>query len=175
MATAIQLPLAEYLQTSFRPDREFIDGELLERNVGQWDHARVQWLLAGWFMNHEAEWGVIGSTDQRMQVAVNRIRIPDLVVLRPGTQRPVLTEPPLLTIEILSPDDTYSDLEERCQDYLAMGVQSMWIVDPKSRTGRACTGNTWTASDQLKVPGTPIFVELPTLFRQIDTQAQNSQ
>jgi Uma2 family endonuclease len=173
MATAIQLPLAEYLQTTYRPDREFIDGELQERNLGQWDHARLQWLLAGWFMNHEAAWGVLGSTDQRMQVAPNRIRIPDLVVLRPGTQRPILTEPPLLTIEILSPDDTYTDLEERCQDYLAMGVQTMWIVDPKSRTGRCCVGNAWTSSDRLEVPGTPIFVDLPTLFSQIDTQAQN--
>jgi Uma2 family endonuclease len=173
MATAIQLPLAEYLQTTYRPDREFIDGELQERNLGQWDHARIQLLLGGWFMIHERIWNVMASTDQRMQVAPNRIRIPDLVVLRPGTQRPILTEPPLLTIEILSPDDTYTDLEERCQDYLAMGVQTMWIVDPKSRTGRSCVGNAWTSSDRLEVPGTPIFVDLPTLFSQIDTQAQN--
>jgi Uma2 family endonuclease len=173
MATAIQLPLAEYLQTTYRPDREFIDGELQERNLGQWDHARTQTLLSGWIARHEKVWYVLGAVACRMQVAPNRIRIPDLVVLRPGTQRSILTEPPLLTIEILSPDDTYTDLEERCQDYLAMGVKTMWIVDPKSRTGRCCVGNAWTSSDRLEVPGTPIFVDLPTLFSQIDTQAQN--
>jgi len=171
MATAIQLPIAEYLQTSYRPDREFIDGEIRERNVGQWDHARVQWFLAGWFMNHELEWNVTGSTDQRMQVAPDRVRIPDLVVLRPGTQRPILTEPPLLTIEILSPDDTYFDLEDRCRDYTQMGVQTMWIIDPKSRTGRMCIGENWLSANRLEVPGTPIHVDLPTLFRQIDSQA----
>jgi Uma2 family endonuclease len=172
MATAIQLPLAEYLRTSYRPDREYIDGELRERNVGHWNHARVQLLLGGWFMIHERLWDVMASTDQRMQVAHNRIRIPDLVVLRPGTQRPVLTEPPLLTIEILSPDDTYSDLEERSKDYRVMGVENMWIIDPGSRTGRACLGPAWVAADRLEIPGTPIHVHLLTLFSQIDSQAK---
>jgi Uma2 family endonuclease len=172
MATAIQFPLAEYLKTSYRPDREYIDGELRGRNVGHWNHARVQLLLGGWFMNHERLWDVMASTDQRMQVAPNRIRVPDLVVLRPGTQRPILTEPPLLTIEILSPDDTYSDLEERSRDYRAMGVENMWIIDPGARTGRSCIGPAWIAGDQLEIPGTPIYVHLPTLFSQIDVQAQ---
>jgi Uma2 family endonuclease len=171
MATAIQLPLAEYLQTSYRPDREYVDGELRERNVGQWDHARVQWLLAGWFMNHEADWKILGSTDQRMQVSPSRIRIPDLVLLRPGTQRAILTEPPLLTIEILSPDDSYSELEERCLDYRRMGVETMWIVDPKTRTGRVCVGADWRSAMRLEVRGTPIYVDLESLFSRIDTQA----
>jgi hypothetical protein len=47
--------LNEYL-ASYRPDREFVDGEIRERNVGKWEHARVQWLLAAWFL-HEKAWG----------------------------------------------------------------------------------------------------------------------
>jgi len=62
MATTALLGIDEYLNTSYRPDREYIDGELRERNVGKWDHARVQYLLAAWFANHEAEWGIVGST-----------------------------------------------------------------------------------------------------------------
>jgi hypothetical protein len=49
MATAIHTSLLEYLQANYRPDREFVDGELLERNVGKWEHARIQALLASWF------------------------------------------------------------------------------------------------------------------------------
>lgn len=49
MASATTIPIAEYLQTNYRPDREYVDGELRERNVGKWEHARVQWLLANWF------------------------------------------------------------------------------------------------------------------------------
>ena len=46
MASAIQIPVSEYLDTTYRPDREYVDGELRERNVGKWEHARMQWLLA---------------------------------------------------------------------------------------------------------------------------------
>lgn len=58
---------SEYLHTSYRPDREYIDGELRERQVEKWEHARAQWLLAVWSGNHEDTWNVIGSTEQRVQ------------------------------------------------------------------------------------------------------------
>jgi hypothetical protein len=42
------VPLREYLNTSYRPDCDYLEGELLERNVGEWDHARLQGLLSGY-------------------------------------------------------------------------------------------------------------------------------
>jgi len=39
MATQVRISLQEYLATSWRPDREYIDGEVRERNVGKWEHA----------------------------------------------------------------------------------------------------------------------------------------
>jgi Uma2 family endonuclease len=171
MATASQIPVLEYLATSYHPDREYIDGELRERNVGKWDHARLQWLLALWFGTHELEWNVVGSTEQRVRISPTRIRIPDLVVLRPGTQQEVLSDPPLLVVEILSPDDTYSDLQQRSDDYRRMGVQTIWIVDPSTRSGRVSSGADWIAAERLEVPGTLIYVDLARLFDQIDTQA----
>ena len=171
MASTTILSVAEYLETSYRPDREYVDGELRERNVGKWEHARVQWLFAVWFGNHEAEWGVTGSTEQRMQVSATRVRVPDLVVLRRGPQPPdVLIEPPLLVVEILSPDDSYSDTQERCEDYFQMGVRTIWIVDPKTRTGRMCSGKEWVAARRLQVAETALFVELENLFAGIGEQ-----
>ena len=171
MATLTQTSLAEYLDTIYHPDCEYIDGEIRERNVGKWQHSRLQLLLGGWFMNHERVWNVTGSTEQRMQVSPTRIRIADLTVLRPGPQPEILTDPPLLILEILSPDDTYSDLQERCQDYLRMGVHNIWIIDPKTRSGRMCRGPSWIAADRLEIPGTPIHVNLPHLFQQIDSSS----
>jgi len=157
----------EYLRTSYRPDCEYVDGEIRERNVGKWEHARVQWLLALWLGNHEKEWGITGSTEQRVRVSENRVRVPDLVVLRAGTQPEILTDPPLLVVEILSPDDTYSDTQERAQDYREMGVETIWIVDPKTRTGRMCSGKEWVESLRLTVKGTPLYVDLPEIFSQL--------
>jgi Uma2 family endonuclease len=168
MASATLIPVEEYLNTSYRPDREYIDGELRERNVGKWEHARIQWLLAAWFAQHELEWDIIGSTEQRTRVSATRIRIPDVVVLRPGTEQDVFTDPPLLIVEILSPDDTYSDTEERALDYWRMGVSTVWIIDPKTRSGRMCSGNEWVRAQRLEVAGTPIYVELDELFARLE-------
>ena len=167
MTSTILIPVAEYLNTSYRPDREYIDGEVRERNVGKWEHARIQWLLAAWFFQHEVEWQITGSIEQRTQVSQTRIRIPDVVVLRPGTEQDVFTDPPLLVIEILSPDDTYSDTEERARDYWTMGVETVWIIDPKTRSGRLCSGTQWVRTQRLEVAGTPIYLELDDLFARL--------
>ena len=171
MASATTLSMAEYLDTSYRPDREYLDGELLERNVGKWEHARVQWMLANWFGSRESLWGVVGATEQRLQVSPGRVRIPDLVVLFPGPQPDVLVDPPLLVIEILSPGDTYSDTQQRSDDYLRMGVRCLWIIDPETRSGRMCSGPDWVAAPRLEVPGTGLFVDLDAIFAGIGERA----
>jgi Uma2 family endonuclease len=140
MATTTHILLSEYLETSYRPDCEYVDGEIRERNVGKWEHARVQLLLAAWFYQHEQEWGITGSTEQRIRVSPNRVRVPDLAFMPAGPQPDVLVDPSLLIIEILSPDDSYSDTQERAQDYRTMGVETVWIIDPKTRNGRMCSG-----------------------------------
>ena len=167
MATAASISLHQYLGKSYRPDCEFIDGELRERNVGKWEHARIQWLLAAWFYSHEKQWGVTGSTEQRIQVSPNRVRVPDLVVLSAGPQPEVLIDPPLLVIEILSPDDSYSDTQERAHDYRNMGVETVWIIDLKTRTGRMCSGPEWTESTRLEAHGTLLYVDLLEIFREV--------
>jgi Uma2 family endonuclease len=171
MATLTQISLAEYLDTIYHPDREYIDGEIRERNVGKYGQARLQWLLPIWFGKHDLDWNVTGCGEHRMRVTPTRIRIPELVVMRPGPQTEVMTEPPLLVIEILSPDDTYSELQERCLDYLQMGVENIWIIDPTTRTGRMGLGPNWIAVERLEVQGTPIYVALDDLFRQIDSSS----
>jgi len=168
MASAIHIPVSEYFETSYRPDREYVDGEVRERNVGKYEHARIQALLAMWFGRHEASWSAMVVTEQRVRVSPSRIRIPDVALIQAGPHPEILTDPPILAVEILSPDDTYSDTEERASDYLAMGVKSVWIVDPKTRTGRMCVGQSWIAASRLDVPGTPIYVELSDIFRGLD-------
>jgi Uma2 family endonuclease len=167
MATVLQIPLTEYLGMSYRPDCEYVDGEIRERNVGKYEHARIQALLARWFGNHEQEWGVQVVTEQRVQVSPTRVRIPDVALLTLGAQPDVIVEPPLLVIEILSPDDSYSDTEERARDYRAMGVETVWIINPKTRTGRMCVGKEWVEAARLEVKATPLYVHLPDIFSQL--------
>lgn len=37
--------MEEYLSTSYRPDREYVDGVGLERNLGERDHSALQSFL----------------------------------------------------------------------------------------------------------------------------------
>ena len=172
MATQTLLSLNEYLETSYQPDREYIDGELRERNVGTYEHARLQALLTIWIGTHEKEWQVVVTTEQRTRVAGSRVRIPDLVVLSTGPHPDVISAPPMLVIEVLSPDDTYSDTQARATDYQRMGVETIWIIDPQTRTGRMCIGSAWIAATRLEVPGTPIYVELAEMFARINPPAE---
>jgi hypothetical protein len=86
MATSTRLSLSEYMKTSYRPDREFVDGELRERNAGKWEHARLQALLASWFQSQEKSWSVKVATEQRVQVSPTRVRIPDVMLVPRGPQ-----------------------------------------------------------------------------------------
>jgi Uma2 family endonuclease len=120
MATSTRLSLSEYMKTSYRPDREFVDGELRERNVGKWEHARLQALLASWFQSQEKSWSVKVATEQRVQVSPTRVRILDVMLVPRGPQAEVAVDPPVLVVEILSPDDSYTETQSRSADYLHM-------------------------------------------------------
>jgi Uma2 family endonuclease len=168
MATSTRLSLLEYMKTSYRPDREYVDGELVERNVGKWEHARLQALLTVWLGSQEKTWSVKVATEQRLKVSALRVRIPDVMLVARGPQPEIIVEPPVLVVEILSPADTYTETQSRSADYLNMGVSCVWIIDPTSRTGRQCVGDAWTAADVLGVPGTEIRVNLLQLFADLD-------
>jgi Uma2 family endonuclease len=132
--SASVVPLSEYLATCYRPDCEYLDGELLERNVGEWDHSRLQSLVSRYLCNREKRWGILVVLAQRMQVKATRFRVPDISVLAgPPPAGPILAKPPFLCIEILSPSDRMMEMQERIDDYLNFGVRYVWLLHPRTR------------------------------------------
>jgi Uma2 family endonuclease len=126
--------LEEYLRTTYRPDRDWIDGEARERNAGEQSHARIQAYLSYLFRLRASQWRMRGLPEQRVQVLPNRFRIPDLCAIPAGDPlAEILRTPPILCVEILSREDRMSDIQERVEDYLAMGVQAVWVIDPGRR------------------------------------------
>src|SRR3974390_623020 len=105
MAT-LQTSLADYLRNSYRPDCDYVDGEVQERNLGEFDHAAVQAFLTSWFFQHRHEWTLQVLPEIRIRVAERRVRIADVcLVSRSQPVEQVLARPPLAVIEILSPED----------------------------------------------------------------------
>ncbi len=136
MSTAALVGLQEYLATTYHPDRDYVDGVLLERNVGQKDHSKLQRRLIVWFDGRSPELRLAVFPEQRIKINARRFRIPDVcVVVLPEPDEQIFTQPPYICIEILSPDDTFPGLQERFDDYLAMGVPNVWVLDPASKRG----------------------------------------
>jgi Uma2 family endonuclease len=66
--------------------------------------------------------------------------VPDVCVIaeRPDGQfgRRIVTQPPYLCVEILSPEDTMADTMEKVREYLSFGVEWIWVIDPVSLSGQ---------------------------------------
>lgn len=169
MAT-LQTSLTEYLRTSYHPDCDFVDGEVQERNLGEFDHAAIQMFVAGWFFQHRQEWQVHVLPEIRIRVSASRVRIADVcLVSRSQPIEQVLTTPPLAVVEILSPEDRISRCDERLADYRRMGIQNVWVIDPSNRIGYDCSTSTWLPSKEFRVVDSPIFLRLADLWNELES------
>jgi Uma2 family endonuclease len=127
------VPVEEYLSADYEVDCDYVDGEVLERNMGDRDHAWLQAALAAYFFNRRKERNITVLPEIRIRVSPTRYRIPDVAVLLGDTEEKILTKPPFLCIEILSPDDRWLRVESRINDFLKMGVGYVWVIDPETR------------------------------------------
>jgi Uma2 family endonuclease len=164
------ISLEEYLHTIYRPDCDFVDDHIEERTLGEQDHSRLQALLTIWLGNHEREWNVRVQVELRTRVSPTRVRIPDVCLLhRDAPREPVTLTPPLLCIEILSPEDRLPRVLKALDDYATMGVPNLWILDPIERVAYLYKDSALKLiRDRLAIPDTEIYVDLPALFAQLD-------
>lgn len=132
MATSTHVPLEVYLRSSYEPDAEYVDGEIEERPMGELDHAAWQAAIQKWFWKHEEEWNISTFPELRVQVAPTRFRVPDVTVLESShPQEQIITHAPIAVFEILSPEDTVKRLKHKLEDYAAMGIPQIWVIDPE--------------------------------------------
>ena len=161
----------EYLSTSWSPDREFVDGRIEERNLGEKEHSIIQRYLTVLFALKRAEWGVEVFPELRTQIAARNFRVPDILVVSAGESfERYVTRPPLIAVEILSPEDTFGAMQEKFAEYLRFGIENIWIIDPELRLAYRYTsaGLDEVHTGELTVPGTPIRVVLSELFAELD-------
>jgi Uma2 family endonuclease len=135
MSTTTLVSVEEYLRTSYPDgDREYIDGRIVERNMGTRPHASLQSkILVYLSIHYPAFWTAV---ECRVQVKATRYRVPDVICVRgPEPQVDIVTEPPFIAVEVLSPDDRADDLQDKVDDYLSFGIPYVWVVNPRTRRG----------------------------------------
>lgn len=163
MAVAAPLSVEHYLATTWEPDREFVDGELLERGMPTLFHMMVAARFTALFLKLSERFPVFGGPEGRVQIAPQQYRVPDVALyrgLRP-TER-VATMPPVVVVEILSPDDKLADLIAKFRDYANWGVEHCWLVDPETRDMYVFANNRLNSADQFALP------EFDTIYTAVD-------
>lgn len=132
MATTALVPLSEYLSTTYHPDRDYIEGSLQERNVGEIGHSEAQGRTCVFVRTQTG--GFWAAVAVRVQIKANRFRIPDVVIVRGAKPSGrIITTPPEIAVEVLSPEDRAAAMQEKIDDYLGFGVASVWVINPETR------------------------------------------
>ncbi len=170
MAVTELVPVKEYMATTYEPDREYVEGRLVERHVGERDHSLLQYQIAKLLDQR----GLIPFTELRVQVAAQRFRIPDVAAEREMPETRFLRTPPLIAVEILSREDRAGEIADKIDDYLAFGIPNIWLVDPRRRHvmvyssagARLCTGEVATTDGTVVIPLKEIFGRLPAAAKE---------
>jgi Uma2 family endonuclease len=165
MATGSLVSINEYLSTTYRPDCDYVDGVVEERNLGEYDHARLQMAVSAYYYLRRKEWGISVVPEQRVQVSPTRFRVPDVCVIADeGPPDQIFRTAPLICIEILSREDRLSAMQDRIDDYLKFGVRYVWMLDPGRQRAWRCTAEGMHEVAELRTENPETIVPLAELF-----------
>ena len=131
VASHTQITADQYLRMTFEHEAEFVHGDIVERSMPDYIHARLQIVLGFLFESLRLKYSLFACAELRLQVAPDVFRIPDVSVIAgvPPSQA-VPDRPPLVVIEILSKDDRHSGVMQKLEEYRTWGVPNIWVVDP---------------------------------------------
>lgn len=122
-------------------------------------------------MLKRAEWGVEVFPELRTQTRATRFRVPDVLVMRAEDKfERYVTMAPLIAIEILSPEDRLTAMQEKASESRSFGVEHIWMIDPEARIAYRYTGTALeeVLTGELTVSGTAIRVVLSEMFAELD-------
>jgi len=131
MGAGVLISLEEYLETDYSPDREFVDGVVMERHVGELPHSFVQRNLVLAIGQRYPHLFVL--PELRVRTVAGRCRIPDVCVTLERPKTDVLEAAPFLAVEILSRRDEMTEVLEKLEEYVAAGVPNVWVIDPRKK------------------------------------------
>jgi Uma2 family endonuclease len=131
LPTSPLVPVEEYLNRSYEPDVEYVDGVLVERNTGDWLHSLIQSNILFALRRKFPHLKVVAEL--RTSVADSRFRLPDVCALLAAPNTRYLLDAAYLVVEVLSVDDQMSAVMEKLKEYDRQGVSNIWLIDPRLR------------------------------------------
>jgi Uma2 family endonuclease len=168
MSPKTLMSVEEYLRTGFEgPDCEYLDGEIVERNMGELPHADVQGNLYHQLRLLRTRLGIRVVPEIRIQIHSRRYRVADIAVWRDdNVGGGIPTVPPFLVVEILSPEDRMVRMLPKIKEYLGIGVAWIWVIDPEEKSALCFSKKdpAGSACDVLRTENPDIEIPLDRAF-----------
>jgi len=123
---------------------ELIDGRIISLTPPGSEHGVIEailtWFLQNFVIPRKLGWVLSGEAGIYIRRHPDRVRGMDIAFIsyqrQPILPKGYLTIAPELIIEIVSPSDRWRDVEDKIEEYFAIGVTRVWVVDPESQTVR---------------------------------------
>jgi len=158
--TQLTISIDEYLNTHFGDhEPEFVHGELIARAMANVTHGWLQALLS--FHLKDVRFCVFNIS---MRVAADIVRIADVAVFSTFPNEPIPSQPPLLVIEIISPEDLHTEVLRKLEDYRTWGVQHIWVIQPELKRFHVYESRSLVEVSQFELPEQNIRIGADELF-----------
>lgn len=123
---------------------ELIDGRIVPMAPTGGEHGLLEFNLGSelrsFVRQHKLGWVVGGEVGIYTRRNPDRVRAADIAFISreqlPERPQGFLDVAPELIVEVISPTDRWQDIHEKIEEYFAIGVEQVWIVEPSSRTVR---------------------------------------
>jgi Uma2 family endonuclease len=133
--------LATIADLEAHPGRcELIDGEIIEMSPASPEHgrvtSRVDRVLGAYADKKGGEvlTGEVGFIWDEQTVRAPDVAYLDAKRAKAIPPRGYMSQMPNLVVEVVSPNDNWSDVKRKVRGWLAHGVALVWVVDPETRT-----------------------------------------
>jgi len=121
-----------------------VKGELRKMSPSGSEHAAIIFNLTGMLHAHisttKIGQGFGAEAGFKLASDPDTVRAADIAFIRreripeEGIPKNFWATAPDLAVEVVSPGDTYNEVQEKVKDWLAAGTRAVWIVNPKQRS-----------------------------------------
>jgi hypothetical protein len=123
------IPLDLYLHRVYRPDCDYIDGEVRERKAGYYPHSAMMVIVGAKLHEFAKATDTVALLSVRIRVSEDCVLVPDVCLARRTRPREdVIVTPRLLCVEDVAEADTFLAMQERVDRLLSMGVENVWLM-----------------------------------------------
>jgi len=144
LAPGMEMTPEELLRLPDGKHYELVDGTLVERNVSALSSlvaARVTRALEAYCEEQNLGWVFISDLGYRcFSWKPKQVRRADVSFIKADryslaqvSQEGYVSIPPDLAVEVISPGDLVSELNQKLEEYLRAGVKLVWVIDPQQR------------------------------------------